>query len=54
MTKTIQREIQSVEPSGFDVSQPWGDQAFRGPEFGWVKMLKQLAAVDAGLAPSRN
>jgi uncharacterized protein YndB with AHSA1/START domain len=35
------------EHSGFDVSQPWGEQAFRGAEFGWVKMLKQLAAVVA-------
>jgi uncharacterized protein YndB with AHSA1/START domain len=36
------------EHSGFDVSQPWGEQAFKGAEFGWVKMLKQLAAVVAG------
>ena len=35
------------EHSGFDVSQPWGEQAFRGAEFGWAKMLKQLAAVVA-------
>ena len=35
---------------GFDVSQPSGDQAFRGAEFGWAKMLKQLAVVVAGLA----
>ncbi len=33
------------EHSGFDVSQPRGEQAFRGAEFGWAKMLKQLAAV---------
>jgi uncharacterized protein YndB with AHSA1/START domain len=38
------------EHSGFDVSQPWGNQAFRGAEFGWAKMLKQLVAVVAGLA----
>ena len=42
------------EHSGFDVSQPWGDQALRGAEFGWAKMLKQLAAVVAGLAADRN
>ena len=42
------------EHSGFDVSQPWGDQAFRGAEFGWAKMLKQLPAVVAGLAADRN
>jgi uncharacterized protein YndB with AHSA1/START domain len=38
------------EHSGFDVSQPWGQQAFKGAEFGWAKMLKQLAAVLAGPA----
>jgi len=37
------------EHSGFDVSQPWGEQALKGAEFGWAKMLKQLAAVVAGL-----
>ena len=42
------------EHSGFDVSQPWGEQAFRGAEFGWAKMLKQLSAVVAGLATDRN
>jgi uncharacterized protein YndB with AHSA1/START domain len=38
------------EHSGFDVSQPWVEQALRGAEFGWAKMLKQLPAVVAGLA----
>ncbi len=42
------------EHSGFDLSQPWGEQAFQGAEFGWAKMLKQLAAVVAGLAVERN
>jgi hypothetical protein len=42
------------EHSGFDLSQPWGDQAFQGAEFGWAKMFKQLAAVVAGLAADRN
>lgn len=40
------------EHSGFDVTQPWSDQAFRGAEYGWAKMLKQLAAVVAGPAAS--
>jgi uncharacterized protein YndB with AHSA1/START domain len=38
------------EHSGFDVSQPFGEQALKGAEFGWAKMLKQLVAVVAGLA----
>ena len=42
------------EHSGFDVSQPWADQAFKGAEFGWAKMLGQLPAVVAGLAADRN
>lgn len=42
------------EHSGFDTSQPWGDQAFRGAEFGWAKMLKQLAVVVAELAAGRT
>ena len=39
--------------SGFDVSQPWGEQAFKGAEFGWAKMLKQLAVVVAGFGGPR-
>jgi uncharacterized protein YndB with AHSA1/START domain len=42
------------EHSGFDVSQPLGEQALRGAEFGWAKMLKQLSAVVADLAAGRN
>jgi uncharacterized protein YndB with AHSA1/START domain len=38
-----------VEHSGFDIAQPWGEQAFAGAEFGWAKMFKQLAIVVAGL-----
>lgn len=30
------------EHSGFDVSQPWGEQALKGAEFGWMKMLDAL------------
>jgi uncharacterized protein YndB with AHSA1/START domain len=43
-----------IEHSGFDVSQSWGEQALRGAEFGWTKMLGQLPAVVAGLAPGRD
>jgi hypothetical protein len=35
--------------SGFDMSQPWSEQAFRGADFGWQKMLERLSAVVAGL-----
>ena len=42
------------ERSGFDVSQPWGDQAIQGAEFGWAKMLEQLPAVVAGLAGRKD
>jgi uncharacterized protein YndB with AHSA1/START domain len=42
------------EHAGFDVSQPFGEQALKGADFGWAKMLKQLAAVVAGLAACRN
>jgi uncharacterized protein YndB with AHSA1/START domain len=42
------------EHSGFDVSQPFGKQAFRGADFGWEKMLRQLSDVLAGLARDRN
>jgi uncharacterized protein YndB with AHSA1/START domain len=42
-----------LEHSGFDVSQPWVEQAFRGAEFGWAKMLKQFPAVVASLAGGR-
>lgn len=37
------------EHSGIDISQPGGDQAFKGAEYGWAKMLKQLTNVVAGL-----
>jgi uncharacterized protein YndB with AHSA1/START domain len=42
------------EHSGFDLSHPFGEQAFKGAEFGWAKMLKQLSAVVAGSAQGRN
>jgi hypothetical protein len=42
------------EHSGFDLSQPWADQAIKGAEAGWGKMLKQLTAVAAGLTDRMN
>jgi hypothetical protein len=38
------------EHSGFDRSQPWGEQAFRGDEFGWAKMLERLPGVVGSFA----
>jgi len=38
----------SFEHSGFDVSQPWGEQAYKGAGFGWAKMLGRLVEVVAG------
>lgn len=35
------------EHSGFDISESWSEQAFRGAEYGWAKMLGQLPAVVA-------
>jgi len=42
------------EHAGFDVSQPWGEQAFKGAEYGWAKMLKQLAAAVERRAADRD
>ena len=42
------------EHSGFDVGLPFGEQAFKGAEYGWAKMLKQLTAVVDGLAAVRK
>jgi uncharacterized protein YndB with AHSA1/START domain len=38
------------EHSGFDLTQPWGKQAFRGAELGWQSMLDRLTGVVARLA----
>ena len=38
------------EHAGFDLTAPRGNQAFRGAEFGWSRMLGQLPAVAAALA----
>lgn len=42
------------EHSGFDVSIPFGQQALKGADFGWAKMLKQLAAIVAGVPTDRT
>lgn len=33
------------EHSGFDLAHPFGNQAFKGAEFGWAKMLGQLVTL---------
>lgn len=33
------------EHAGFDLSHPFGERAFQGAEYGWAKMLRQLADV---------
>jgi uncharacterized protein YndB with AHSA1/START domain len=38
------------EHSGFEVTQSFGEQAFKGAEYGWAKMLGQLPTVVARLA----
>ena len=35
------------EHSGFEMTEVFGEQAFKGAEFGWAKMLKQLGEVIA-------
>jgi uncharacterized protein YndB with AHSA1/START domain len=32
-----------LEHAGFDLSQPHADQAFRGADYGWARMLNQLS-----------
>ena len=41
------------EHSGFDLTQPWGHNALRGAEFGWVKMFERLSAAVAAHATGR-
>ena len=36
------------EHAGFDLSHPFGDQAFKGAGFGWVMILGRLRALLAG------
>jgi len=40
--------------SGFDLSHPFGDQAFKGAGYGWAMMLGQLAKAIAGEASAGN
>jgi hypothetical protein len=42
------------EHSGFDMSQPWAEQAVHGATFGWAEMFEKLAAVVVGLPLNRN
>lgn len=42
------------EHSGFDLSHPFGSQAFKGAEFGWTRMLGQLAQVFGGNAAGNS
>ena len=42
------------EHSGFDLSHPQGDQAFKGAQFGWAKMLEQLSVVARKSVSDRN
>jgi len=35
------------EHSGFDLAQPWGENALRGAEAGWTIMLDKIAKVAA-------
>lgn len=37
------------EHAGFDLSQEFGEHAFKGAEYGWAKMLKQLVVVVADM-----
>jgi uncharacterized protein YndB with AHSA1/START domain len=36
-----------LEHTGFVITPSFGEQAFKGAEYGWAKMLKQLAEVVA-------
>ena len=42
------------EHSGFDMSQPWAEQAVQGATFGWAEMFEKLAAVVADWPNERN
>jgi uncharacterized protein YndB with AHSA1/START domain len=42
------------EHSGFDLSHPFGNQAFKGADFGWTRMLGQLAALAAETSQTPN
>lgn len=42
------------EHSGFEITAEFGEQAFKGAEYGWARMLKQLTAVLAGRSVPKN
>ena len=42
------------EHSGFDLSQPRGNQAFKGADYGWAGMLGKLSAIVAALSASTS
>lgn len=42
------------EHSGFDVTQPWIEQALKGASYGWANMLKQLSVVADRMALGRQ
>jgi uncharacterized protein YndB with AHSA1/START domain len=42
------------EHSGFDLSHPQGEQAFKGAQFGWARMLEQLSGVLGNPAAGRG
>ncbi|MFT3785866.1 MAG: SRPBCC domain-containing protein [Tepidisphaeraceae bacterium] len=35
----------TLEHSGFDLAMPFGEQALRGAQYGWARMLKQLESI---------
>jgi len=37
----------TFQHSGFDLSEAFGPQAFKGAEYGWTRMLKQLCEIVA-------
>src|SRR5262249_23124378 len=44
------RDARLLRASGFDMSPPWGEQAFRGAEVCWADMLEGLPGVVGSLA----
>jgi uncharacterized protein YndB with AHSA1/START domain len=42
------------EHSGFNLTETWGTQAFKGAEYGWARMLAQLPDVAAQQRPAEH
>jgi len=42
------------EHSGFEITQAFGEQAFKGAEYGWARMHKQLASTLAAASASNG